>query len=97
MEKCVICGGSREEHAGRQHAFTLQEGDLRTPKAEPARPQVVRLGGAATNEAQAMNRMIEVLLSKGAISAGEALYVATGVRSEGIPAIIHTDGSMTIG
>ena len=81
---CAICGGTRQEHEGRAHAYTTQAGDLKVPKDPPAAPQMVRLGGAMTNEAQSMNRLLEVLLLSGKLTHEEALYVATGLKSPSI-------------
>lgn len=92
QKKCTICNGTEAEHAGLRHAFTTEEGGLlETPDQKRQRAgevspmavqpgQVIRLAGAPTNEATAMNRLIEVLMEKGLITMAEGFYIATGNR-----------------
>lgn len=88
--KCAVCGGTKEEHGSDiRHAFTITPGELLTPEQRARQqggqqgmaPQVVRLGGAQTNEALALNRLLETLLGKEVINAEEALYVVTGMKA----------------
>jgi hypothetical protein len=83
--KCAVCHGRKSEHfddEGRpktQHAFTELEGDLVThqqnAKRQPKSPTVIQLPGGTQNEGGAINRLIETLLNKGALTTDEALYV----------------------
>lgn len=80
---CKICGGTVAEHEGRQHQYTETPGDLKGPEKPQQPPVVMRMGGAQTNEAQAMNRMLEVLVGRGLLESEDAFYVATGTKLSG--------------
>jgi hypothetical protein len=76
---CTICGGSKAEHENSIHAYSEKWGDLATPEQRrqgQQQPMMVKLPGAQTNEAGAIGRLVEVLLEKGLLNTGEALYVA---------------------
>lgn len=71
---CAICGGKKAEHVNSVHAYTTRSGDLRTPE-KPKQPTVIRQ--AAHNSTQ-VERLVEVLLDKGAIDADEVMYIFLG-------------------
>lgn len=83
---CAVCRGAKEEHGpGKtQHVYTTESGQLMTQRQQEqmtrgmtqVQPQVIRLPGAQTNEAQAVGRLVEVLLEKQILSTPEALYIA---------------------
>ena len=69
LDRCAICGGTREEHnSSVKHMFTTTPGELRPPPATQTQPQ--RAPDAAL---VVVSRLIEVLLDKDVITKDEAL------------------------
>lgn len=93
-ERCCICGGPRDEHEGRVHAFTLKEGDLRTPEApkNSSTGQMVVMRGGGGPE---LGRLVEVLIKNGVISQEDALYVFMGQSPSAIQ-VQFTDPTSTM-
>lgn len=95
-QPCAVCRGAKEEHGpGKtQHVYTTDPGQLMTSRQQEQQmrqlqqqqPMAIRLPGAQTNEAQAVGRLVEVLLEKQILSTPEALYIAgMGPKPEVLP------------
>jgi hypothetical protein len=79
---CRACGGRPEDHGpGKsQHVYTEREGELITheqvAKAKRLQNQALM---QAPHHPTMLDRLVEVLLNRGAIDRDEALYILAGV------------------
>lgn len=84
---CRVCGGTRSEHfdaEGKpktQHVFTEQEGQLMSHAEaakmnRPAQPAAFMVPGKFNGtDASAIQRLLELMLERGALTQEDALYI----------------------
>jgi hypothetical protein len=78
---CKLCGGKFDEHGPglTQHVYTQREGEMKTFEQEAREKQAaqrpVMVLPPSTNSTQ-VERLVQVLLTRGLILTDDALYIA---------------------